>query len=367
MAARSTARRCPSPVTSRTPASRPLGPCITTRDEIGDPEQLDVKLWVSGELRPNYNTSDLAHSIAESIAWATAITPVQPGDVLYMGTNHQGLGALQDGDHVDMEITNIGRLSFDVGRPAEAPLAARRRRGHRRRHPQRHRRPRLKGTPAQLTLEAWWVRNSASGRRLGYDCEVRVQAGVAQSAERNFPKVEVAGSNPVPRSTQGPSFRRGRDCPSPFGTELRFAVSGRGAHAGGQRAAASCGRGGGGTGRPLLLFTAKFGGRLFLIRMRRRAFAETDAPGALATEASSAGRLGLLFGVFFCRQGFQGGFLDAYFEIGGDGFGLLFVVVVGVGVLFVFFFHLVAQHALAGIGAQAAGFGGGATDGTTDG
>jgi 2-keto-4-pentenoate hydratase/2-oxohepta-3-ene-1,7-dioic acid hydratase in catechol pathway len=97
----------------------PLGPCITTIDEIGDPQQLDVKLWVSGELRPNYNTSDLAHSIAESIAWATAITPVQPGDVLFMGTNHQGLGALQDGDHVDMEIARIGRLSFEVTDPLE--------------------------------------------------------------------------------------------------------------------------------------------------------------------------------------------------------------------------------------------------------
>ncbi|MBV9580586.1 MAG: fumarylacetoacetate hydrolase family protein [Chloroflexi bacterium] len=95
----------------------PLGPCITTRDEIGDPQNLDVKLWVSGELRPNYNTSDLAHSIAESIAWATALTPVQPGDVLFMGTNHQGLGALQDGDHVDMEISKIGRLSFDIVDP----------------------------------------------------------------------------------------------------------------------------------------------------------------------------------------------------------------------------------------------------------
>jgi 2-keto-4-pentenoate hydratase/2-oxohepta-3-ene-1,7-dioic acid hydratase in catechol pathway len=96
----------------------PLGPCITTKDEIGDPEQLDVKLWVSGELRPDYNTSDLAHSIAESIAWATALTPVQPGDVLFMGTNHQGLGALQHGDQVDMEIINIGRLSFEVVDPS---------------------------------------------------------------------------------------------------------------------------------------------------------------------------------------------------------------------------------------------------------
>jgi 2-keto-4-pentenoate hydratase/2-oxohepta-3-ene-1,7-dioic acid hydratase in catechol pathway len=101
------------------PGFSPIGPCISTKDEVGDPEKLDVKLYVSGELRPNYNTSDLAHSIAESIAWATAITPVEPGDVLYMGTNHQGLGALQDGDTVDIEITNIGRMSFKISDPAK--------------------------------------------------------------------------------------------------------------------------------------------------------------------------------------------------------------------------------------------------------
>ena len=86
---------------------------------MGDPQSLDVKLWVSGELRPNYNTSDLAHSIAESIAWATNITPVEPGDVLYMGTNHQGLGALQDGDTVEMEISKIGKFSFSVVDPSK--------------------------------------------------------------------------------------------------------------------------------------------------------------------------------------------------------------------------------------------------------
>ena len=99
------------------PTFSPIGPCIATKDEVGDPQQLDVKLWVNGELRPNYNTSDLAHSIAESIEWATGITPVKPGDVLFMGTNHQGLGALQDGDHVEMEISGIGRMNFDVRDP----------------------------------------------------------------------------------------------------------------------------------------------------------------------------------------------------------------------------------------------------------
>lgn len=96
----------------------PLGPCIVPKEEVGDAEALDVKLWVNGELRPDYNTSDMAHSIAESIAFATSITPVEPGDVLYMGTNHQGLGAMQDGDHIEMEISGIGcRLTFNVVDP----------------------------------------------------------------------------------------------------------------------------------------------------------------------------------------------------------------------------------------------------------
>jgi len=96
------------------PTFAPLGPCIVTKDEIPDPHNLDVRLWVGEELRPNYNTSDLAHSIPESIAWATAIEEVSPGDVLFMGTNHQGLGAMQDGDNIEMEISGVGRLSFRV-------------------------------------------------------------------------------------------------------------------------------------------------------------------------------------------------------------------------------------------------------------
>jgi 2-keto-4-pentenoate hydratase/2-oxohepta-3-ene-1,7-dioic acid hydratase in catechol pathway len=97
----------------------PLGPAIVPKDEVGDAQKLDIKLWVNGELRGNYNTSDAAHSIAESIAWATAITPVQPGDVLFMGTNHQGLGAMQDGDHVEMEISRLGRLTVNVADPSK--------------------------------------------------------------------------------------------------------------------------------------------------------------------------------------------------------------------------------------------------------
>ena len=92
----------------------PLGPCIVTKDEIEDPHHLQVQLRVDGELRGNYNTDDLAHSIPESIEWVTSISAIEPGDIFYMGTNHQGLGAMQDGDTIEISIEGIGSLSFNV-------------------------------------------------------------------------------------------------------------------------------------------------------------------------------------------------------------------------------------------------------------
>jgi 2-keto-4-pentenoate hydratase/2-oxohepta-3-ene-1,7-dioic acid hydratase in catechol pathway len=99
------------------PTFAPLGPWIATKDEVPDPQNLQVRLWVDGELRGNYNTSDMAHSIAESIEYATGIEGVEPGDVFYAGTNHQGLGAMQDGDTIEIEIDHIGRMTFHVSDP----------------------------------------------------------------------------------------------------------------------------------------------------------------------------------------------------------------------------------------------------------
>ena len=99
------------------PTFCPLGPCIVTKDEIADPEKLQVTLSVDGELRVNYNTDDLAHSIAESIEYVAAIEEISPGDVLFIGTNHQGLGAMQDGETIEMSIEGVGRFSFTVSDP----------------------------------------------------------------------------------------------------------------------------------------------------------------------------------------------------------------------------------------------------------
>src|SRR5713226_6744213 len=60
----------------------PMGPYIVTADEIADPHRLQVKLWVNGELKQNYNTSDMAHKIPRCIEWVTSIHTLEPGDVI---------------------------------------------------------------------------------------------------------------------------------------------------------------------------------------------------------------------------------------------------------------------------------------------
>jgi 2-keto-4-pentenoate hydratase/2-oxohepta-3-ene-1,7-dioic acid hydratase in catechol pathway len=92
----------------------PMGPCIVTADEIKDPQNLQIKLWVNGTLYQNFNTSDMAHKIPRCIEWVTSIHALEPGDVIATGTNHRGLNPFQDGDRVEVEVEGLGRLAFKV-------------------------------------------------------------------------------------------------------------------------------------------------------------------------------------------------------------------------------------------------------------
>ena len=92
----------------------PMGPALVTSDEIPNAQQLPIKLWVQGELRQDYNTNDMAHKIPELIAWITSITTLEAGDVIACGTNHRGLGPLQHGDTVEIEIGDFGKLANQV-------------------------------------------------------------------------------------------------------------------------------------------------------------------------------------------------------------------------------------------------------------
>jgi 2-keto-4-pentenoate hydratase/2-oxohepta-3-ene-1,7-dioic acid hydratase in catechol pathway len=92
----------------------PIGPWLVTADEIPDPHNLQVKLWVNNELKQNFNTSDMAHKIPRVIEWVSSIHTLEPGDIIATGTNHRGLSAMQDGDAVDMEVEGLGRLHLNV-------------------------------------------------------------------------------------------------------------------------------------------------------------------------------------------------------------------------------------------------------------
>ena len=95
----------------------PMGPCITTADEIADPNDLIVRFWNDGQLRHNYNTDDMEHRVPELVEFATTVMTMNSGDLIMCGTNHEGLGAIQDGEVVDIEIQNIGRMSLTVEDP----------------------------------------------------------------------------------------------------------------------------------------------------------------------------------------------------------------------------------------------------------
>jgi 2-keto-4-pentenoate hydratase/2-oxohepta-3-ene-1,7-dioic acid hydratase in catechol pathway len=92
----------------------PIGPFLVTADEIPDPNKLQVRLWVNGELKQNYNTSDMAHKIPRCLEWITSIHALEPGDIVATGTNHRGLSAFQNGDLIEIETEGLGRLRFRV-------------------------------------------------------------------------------------------------------------------------------------------------------------------------------------------------------------------------------------------------------------
>jgi 2-keto-4-pentenoate hydratase/2-oxohepta-3-ene-1,7-dioic acid hydratase in catechol pathway len=91
----------------------PIGPALTTADEVGDPGALDLKLWVSDELRQQANTKDLIVDVPGMIALASSVATLFPGDIIASGTP-AGVGPIKAGDVVTIEIERVGRMSVPV-------------------------------------------------------------------------------------------------------------------------------------------------------------------------------------------------------------------------------------------------------------
>jgi 2-keto-4-pentenoate hydratase/2-oxohepta-3-ene-1,7-dioic acid hydratase in catechol pathway len=103
--------------------SSPCGPWLLTADEVADPQNLRVRMWVNDELRQDGNTSDMVVDIAGLVESVSAVFPLRPGDILISGTP-AGVGAkmdpprfLQPGDRIRMAITGLGETDNPIVEP----------------------------------------------------------------------------------------------------------------------------------------------------------------------------------------------------------------------------------------------------------
>src|SRR5690242_2713107 len=98
----------------------PLGPWVTTADEIADPEALRLRTWVNGELRQDSSTSDLVFGPRALVDFIAETITLEPGDLILTGTP-SGVGMsmdpprfLESGDVVRMEIEGLGVIEHAV-------------------------------------------------------------------------------------------------------------------------------------------------------------------------------------------------------------------------------------------------------------
>jgi 2-keto-4-pentenoate hydratase/2-oxohepta-3-ene-1,7-dioic acid hydratase in catechol pathway len=104
----------------------PIGPWLTTADEIADPENLAIRTTVDGVVMQDGNTRELVNRIDAMIAYVTTVMTLEPGDILATGTP-KGVAAgrtpspwLRAGQSVRVEIEGLGHIE---NRVIDEPLA----------------------------------------------------------------------------------------------------------------------------------------------------------------------------------------------------------------------------------------------------
>ena len=94
----------------------PCGPWVTTKDEINDPQNLNMITKINGEVRQNSTTRNMFIKIPEIISKISKCMTIEKGDIISTGTpagvmlNKPNAVFLKDGDKVEMEIDKLGKL-----------------------------------------------------------------------------------------------------------------------------------------------------------------------------------------------------------------------------------------------------------------
>jgi 2-keto-4-pentenoate hydratase/2-oxohepta-3-ene-1,7-dioic acid hydratase in catechol pathway len=91
----------------------PMGPWITTADEVPDPSAITLKAWRNEELRQDACLKDLIVDVPELISRASHVVPLDVGDVYATGSP-AGVGQVQPGDQITLESPQLGTMTLDV-------------------------------------------------------------------------------------------------------------------------------------------------------------------------------------------------------------------------------------------------------------
>ncbi|HEV8019649.1 MAG TPA: fumarylacetoacetate hydrolase family protein [Candidatus Lustribacter sp.] len=97
----------------------PVGPWITTADEVGATDDIVLRLWVNGKLKQEAPVSDMVVGISEAVVLCSSVTTLQPGDIIAGGTM-SGVGPIVPGDTVRIAIEKVGEMTIPV--VADAPV-----------------------------------------------------------------------------------------------------------------------------------------------------------------------------------------------------------------------------------------------------
>lgn len=91
----------------------PIGPWIVTADEVGNPNEVQMNLWVNEEIRQSANTKDLIYDCYRFFEVASNAMTLLPGDIITTGTP-EGVAPIVKGDTVRIHIERIGEFSVQV-------------------------------------------------------------------------------------------------------------------------------------------------------------------------------------------------------------------------------------------------------------
>jgi 2-keto-4-pentenoate hydratase/2-oxohepta-3-ene-1,7-dioic acid hydratase in catechol pathway len=91
----------------------PIGPWIVTADEIENPNELGLRLWVNQEVRQSSNTKHLIYNCYKFFEAVSSVLTLEPGDIVTTGTP-EGVGSITGGDQVRIQVDRIGEFSVNV-------------------------------------------------------------------------------------------------------------------------------------------------------------------------------------------------------------------------------------------------------------